>query len=279
VGFKKHEKRSPNLLLVGIILLIWFLLPVGSKAFVKNFAFEFQAPAWTASSYIQDLQTYWALRLQSKESLVETIRDLARLNSAYELAVSKIEGLEQEKAGLETLLDLPIFESYRYEPARVRQRDMSAWCQQIILDKGHNYSIPIGAGVVFKGGVVGKVREVYAYTCIVELITSSSFRSIAHIAGDLRPITYYGAINNLGMNPEGRAEYISNDIKIQPGKPYRLVSSKLGGVFPDGLTVGYIKTIEPNPNGLFQTAQIKLDKDLLSLREVSILIPVNSNEL
>jgi len=164
---------------------------------------------------------------------------------------------------------------------------------------GRNYDIPIGAPVIFAGGVVGVVSEVHAYTAIVNLISSPSVRLAAVIEGDARPISYQGGLNPTLASPRGIIEFVPRDISQSAtttashtpkrngstrdansrNAPARqLLTSGLGGVFPAGLRIGKITQLKPNADGLFQTGEVTLDPRLSELREVTILVPVGERD-
>ncbi len=231
-----------------------------------------QAPAMSSASYLRDIQDYWALRTRGKTELIEGIRDLSRLNSAYELRLNETEMLRREVAQLEELLDVPSFPEHRYEIARVARRDMSAWWQQIFIRKGAADGIPVGAPVVFSGGVVGRVREVYANMSVVDLLSSEQVRLAAVIEGDNRPVSYQGGINPPLKTARGTVEFVPPDIAANQRK--RLLTSGVGGVFPPGLVIGEIVSLDPTSDGLFQSGQVLLDSRLNSVREVAVLVPV-----
>lgn len=273
---KKHHRQIKLVILLGGLLFIWWSIPTLAKIFLNDSFFEFQAPTWTIASHLKDLQSYWNFKSHSRTQLIETGRDLARLNAAYEISLQKMRTLEEELARLEALLQLPPIPDYRYEVARVCRRDLSAWWQQVLIRKGKKHGIREGAAVVFAGGVAGRVSRVYAYTSLVELISSPNFRISAHLEGDHRPITYQGHINAAFSNPYGEAREIPPDIRISSPQEglTRIVSSSLGGTFPEGLTIGYIKQLEPGTDGIFQRGSVNLDPRLLSLTEVAVLIPL-----
>jgi rod shape-determining protein MreC len=263
---------------LGIVLLVWLLLPLGVKSFTRVTFFELQAPFAAAQSYVQDLQEFWALRARPKNEIIEAGRDLARLNAAYELRLQENEQLRAEILRLENLLKLPPLPAYRLEPARVARRDFSGWWQRLVIRKGSNHGITVGAPVVFTGGVVGRVVEVYAYTAVVDLISSPTFRVAASAEGDSRPISYQGGINESFRAPRGVIEFVPVDISAGPQQPKRLVTSGLGGVFPPGLTIGEITRLEPSTDGLFKSGEVRLDDRLGELTEVTVLIPLNPEE-
>ena len=61
------------------------LAPSVVRHFVDGLFEEFRAPIDAIPSQLNDLGKYWSLHSNSKRSLIEAGRDLARINSAYEL--------------------------------------------------------------------------------------------------------------------------------------------------------------------------------------------------
>jgi rod shape-determining protein MreC len=274
----RFDQARPFLTL-GLFVSAWLLVPVAVKSFLRASFFELTAPVTLAASYVRDLQEFWALRLHSKSELIEAGRDLARLNSSYELAVQQNAVLQGEIARLENLLRLPSFQEYRYEHARVARRDFSGWWQRIVIRKGRNFGIPLGAPVVFTGGVVGRVTEVHLTTAVVELISSPSVRLAGIVEGDSlgRPISFQGGMNPTFAPPTGLVEFVPLDIIATSQSPKRLVTSGLGGVFPPGLTLGTITRVELGSDGLFKSGEVKLDERLGSLSEVTVLVPLHAD--
>jgi rod shape-determining protein MreC len=275
---KRFDQSRPFFLL-GVILLVWLLLPLVVKTATRATFFAIQAPLTVADSYVQDLQTFWSNRLHSKDELLKAGKDLSGLIAHYEFSVQQNKVLEAEILRLENLLKLPSMPAFRYEPARVARRDFSGWWQRMTIRKGENHGIPVGAPVVFAGGVVGRVVEVHRYTAVVDLITSPTFRLAATVSGDNKPISYQGGLNSSFKSPRGTVEFVPLDIFATPAAPKRLVTSGLGGVFPPGLAIGDITNLEPSTDGLFKTGEVALDERLISLTEVTVLVPLNPEEL
>ena len=149
---KRFDQARPFLTLIAVILA-WLIVPVVVKTFARATFFELQAPISVAASYARDLQDYWTLRLHSNDELIEAGRDLARLNATYEESVQQNTNLQAEITRLEDLLKLPPYASYRSEYARVVRRDFSGWWQRLVILKGKNFGIPVGAPVIFSGAI------------------------------------------------------------------------------------------------------------------------------
>ena len=273
--FNQLFDQARPFLFLGALILVWLIVPVGLKSIVRVSFFEMEAPIETAGSYTRDLQEYWSLRLHSNNELIEAGRDLARLNSAYELRIQENAALRGEIERLEALLRLPSYKDFRSEPARVVRRDFTAWWQQLVIRKGRNFGITQGAPVIFTGGVAGRISEVRAYTAVVELISSPSVRLAAVVEGDTRPMSFQGGLNDSFAPPVGIVEYMPLDIFASKIAQKRLVTSGLGGVFPPGLTLGYINKADPSADGLFKSGEVQLDSRLSSLTEVTVLIPLH----
>jgi rod shape-determining protein MreC len=268
--------RRPFLVL-GILVLVWlFAPPVVSRLFQRA-AFETLAPSLKISSYARDLQEFWTLRTRSRNDLIAAGRELAKYNAAMELRLNENELLRAEVSRLESLLRLPSPGGFRYEVARVERRDVSAWWQQCIIRKGANYGIQAGSPVVFAGGVVGRVREVGAYSSIVDLIGSPALRIAAVVEGDTRPVEYQGGIALPFQPALGRVNFVPLDTTDMEGdRPRRLLTSGLGGSFPGGLVLGTLESLRTAPEGLYKTGAVRLDPRLEQLREVAVLVAEDS---
>lgn len=261
---------------LGLVVVVWLLLPIGFKTFTRATFFELTAPLTVAASYARDLQEYWSLRMHSNRELIEAGRDLARLNASYDLAVQQNATLQGEIGRLQELLTLPAFAEYRYEHARVARRELSGWWQRLVIRKGRNFGIPVGAPVIFTGGVVGRVTEVHALTAVVELLSSPELRLVGVVEGDTRPISFQGGVNPTFGSPAAMVEFVPLDVIANRNVTKRLVTSGLG-VFPPGLTLGVITKLELGADGLFQSGEARLDERLSALTEVTVLVPLHSD--
>lgn len=274
---KRFDQLRPFFTL-GVVLVAWIFLPLVAKIFTRTTFFEIQAPLIVADSFVRDLQTFWATKTHSRDELVAAGKEVSGLLAQYEYSNKRAAYLEGEILRLENLLRLPPMPEYRFEAARVARRDFSAWWQRLVIRKGTNYGIKVGAPVVFAGGVVGRVTEVHKYTAVVDLITSPTLRLAANVEGDTRPVSYQGGLNNSFTSPRGTVDFVPLDIYATASAPKQLVTSPLGGVFPPGLAIGQITKLEPSADGLFKSGEVALDQRLGTLTEVTVLIPLNPED-
>ncbi|HQU08826.1 MAG: hypothetical protein B7X06_01020 [Verrucomicrobia bacterium 21-51-4] len=272
---KRLSARKGITAWVLVVLLAW-LLPGTMLHWAQMGFYEFQAPLWVAQSHIQDLIGFWYLKGHSKDKLIEMGIELARVNAALTLELHEVPELREDIALLEAILELPPYEGFRSEIARVIRRDINCWWHEITIRKGANQGIQPGNGVIFSGGVVGRVSKVLNNIAVIELISSPRLRMAAHIEADARPVLYQGLLNNTFSTPQGVATGVPADITVPTGSWLRLEASALGGDFPEGLTLGWIRTLEPSADGLFQHGKVQLPAQLATLREVAVLIPAEA---
>jgi rod shape-determining protein MreC len=279
VSSRKRFDQARPFLTLGIALAAWLVVPAGLRGFLRASFFEFQAPFEYAASHLRDLQSYWGLRLHSEDELIEAGRDQGRLIANYENLAQANTQLRAELSRWETELRIPARTRFRPEPARVASRDQSGWWQQLVIRKGRDYGLTVNSPVIFSGGLVGLVREVHAYTSVVELISSPSFRLAGALEGDNRPITYTGGVNAAFSNPRGRIDFVPLDIYANTTNPKQLVTSGLGGTYPPGLVIGRIVLIEPTNDGVYSSGEVQLDPRLNALSEVTVLVPLADNSM
>jgi rod shape-determining protein MreC len=231
--------------------------------------YTFQAPAWAGYSRLRDLQQFWTLRTHGSDDLIAAGRDLARANAALTLQLQQNANLPEELRQLESLLHLPPSPQFRYEIARVIRRDQSAWWEQLVIRKGQADGLVPGQGVVFEGGVVGRVMEVFASSAIVELASSPGFRVAANLGDDPRPVIFQGDGAPPFGTPRGEVNDVAPDFTLPASGSVRVVTSSLGGEFPQGFTLGWASHFTPGSNGLFQAGVVSLDPRLSAVREAT----------
>ena len=270
--------RQRPFAILAVVVVLWLLVPVLAKRLAQVSLFEFGAPADFAASYARDLQQYWSLRTRSTNELLQTARDLANLNASYEVRMQENDTLREEVHRLQDILRLPSSADYRTEIARVVRRDFTTWSQRLVIRKGRNAAIPVGAPVIFTGGVVGRVSEVYAYTSVVDLISSPTLRIAAMVDGDSRPFSFQGGPNPPFAQARGSVEFVPLDIFASPESPKRIVTAGLGGVFPPGIVIGHVQNLELDTGGLFKSGNVLLDPRLNELHEVAVLVPLNPEQ-
>ena len=262
---------------LAVFVAAWILLPGAVRRFNREAFVEFQAPALHLVGKSRDLATFWEKKSRSTDELVAAGRDLARINAALELKLKGMEDIRRENTRLREVTDYKVPADYLSVVARVATRDSSSWWQRIVIRKGRNDGIRPGAPVVFGDTVVGRVTAVHLTTSEVDLVTSPGFRCTAYLEGDdqNRIVLINGvAANSLGT-AKARVSVIPYDYLLPAGTPARVTTTGMGGVFPSGLTLGYLDGgAYATQVGNFKESLLVPSRDLYNLQEVSVLVPI-----
>jgi rod shape-determining protein MreC len=269
----RASRYRPLLILAGF-LAAWWLAPVAVRSFSRASFSLFEAPEWLAYARLKDLQDYWSTRDHSQNELIAAGRDAQRQANAAGLLVQQDAALRDDNDRLEALLHIPQDPGFRYEFARVIRRDETAWWQEIVIRKGRNAGLAPGQGVVFAGGVAGRIARVDEFSAVVELASSPSFRMDANLGGDPNPVIYQGMVTAPFGLPKGEVRNVPPSFAAPASGMMLLVTSNLGGVFPAGLPLGQVERLVPGDDGLFQEGAVNLDPRLVDLHEVAVLVPV-----
>lgn len=265
---------------LAALLLLWVLLPAAGRLFTRETFAELQAPSLNLLSRTRDLALAVELKGSDAAELAAAGRDLARANAALELRVAELESLASENRRLRAMLAAPAFPGFRTLVARVAVRESGAWWSTLTVRRGRIDGVRKGCPVVFGDRVVGRVSAVHVDTCEVELLTSPGFRCSAFLEGDETPegrrrmVFVEGQPAQPFASPRARVTFIPYTYGVPAGQPAKVVTTGLGGLYPAGLRLGTLApALEDTPEGAYRNGVLTPAADLLSLREVGILIP------
>jgi rod shape-determining protein MreC len=129
--------------------------------------------------------------------------------------------------------------------ARVLRRSSSNWWNTVIIDKGALDGIGTDSAVItYVGqiGMVGKTGKVAAHTAEVVLLTDEECRVAARIEGMQARGILTGERGGFETRPDLRLRFLDRTLKITPGAA--VYSTGEGGVFPDNILLGKVKSFE-----------------------------------
>ena len=267
--------------------MAWLLIPTTWKLATKSSFEEFHAPIWQASLHVRDLSYFWGHLSDSKKTLIEKGRDHQRILSDLNNQLNTTEDLNKEIQNLRNLklqiqelensLSLEAQIKFYPELSRISLRNLSGWNQEFKISKGSQNKLKTGSGVISHCGIVGFVQEVYENSANIKLISNKNFRMVAHLKGDKRPVTFRGNGISASGALQGYLYDIPADVKIPENEQIEVVSSNLGGKFPNGLHIGFLSKLEPSSDGVFKTSKVLLSSSLNQISEVTILRRNNAN--
>jgi rod shape-determining protein MreC len=164
--------------------------------------------------------------------------ELRRLEAANANALLQTEHLAAENQQLRRLLAMRERTAMRSTVAEVLYDARDAFQRKLVLDKGVQHGVVAGQPVIDATGVVGQITRVYPLSSELTLVTDreSTIPVELRRTGE-RSVAYGGAV---GGSIELR--YLRNNADVRAGDV--LVTSGLDGVFPPGLPVGTVHSVE-----------------------------------
>ena len=195
---------------------------------------------------------------QENAHLMAEIDILKMENSRYRELLSTHERLQE-------LLQFKQTTSRPVLAAQVIGLDPTGWFKSVIIDKGEKAGLGLNMPVVDANGVIGKIVSLSTHYAKVLLIIdqNSAVDCLVQRSRDRGMVK--------GLSDETcKLNYVvkASDVAVKD----MVVTSGLGGVFPKGIPVGEILTVEDDPGKLFKDIIIRPAVDFSKLEEVLIIL-------
>lgn len=173
--------------------------------------------------------------------------------------------LSQENRRLKELLSSPVTQDSRKMVARILSVDSDPFIYQVVIDKGIEHHVYEGQPVVNDQGVIGQVVSVGKTSSRVLLLSDVSHSiPVRVLRNDIRAIASgTGNINELDL------KNLPRNVDVQVGDI--LVTSGLGGHFPEGYPVAKVTKINTDAQGPFADIKAEPLATLDRLRYVLLL--------
>ena len=274
--------RSRTLIVAGALVTVLILLnlPAPTALRLKMTSRDNLAPFQSVMSFLLDrtlrLGSHIAEAGRASEEREQLLTEVATLHEQ----VRRLQTLERDNEELRELLALKNTHRYKLVVCEVASRgDAGGWWQTMMLNKGSEDGIAADMAVITTRGLVGRTAEVSRHTATVLLITDPTCRVSCKLArtgalgitrgggvsvgGDARMAMFYSS-------KPYRMDYISKDQKIFENDD--VVTSGLGGIYPEGLPVGSVVKTDIDPSGLYQRADVIPSADMSALRYVFVVL-------
>jgi len=206
------------------------------RGVVGAILYPLQELADTPARIGRNVGEYFALQstLQREN---EELRQQALVNAA---SLQRQAALMEENENLRELLAL----RPRFQPsaqvASILYTARDPFVRQVVVDKGATDGVKLGAPVIDTLGLVGQVQRVYPWASEVSLITDRDQVTPVQVARNgLRAVVF-------GLGYDGAMEVRFMPVNADIEKGDLLVTSGIDGVYPSGLPVAFVDSIQRN---------------------------------
>lgn len=264
----------------GLLLTIAFLLSVlvgGGAILMEGSTMPITNAMGVITTPFRNMSSAVVVFGENVHTFFDTYKELDAKVEELELEVARLEqvgreGVEalEENVRLRELLGLQAkHRNFEFESARVTARSFTGWESVITLDKGTNQGIAEKDCVVTEAGhIVGVVSSVGENWCTVATIVSIS----TSMGGTVSRTNSTGLLEgDFSLMAEGklRLNYLPDDAQLIAGD--QVLTSGLGQLYPEGLTVGKIQGVFSDSAGLGRYAVIEPDVSLPDVVQVFVI--------
>ena len=209
--------------------------------------------------YLRGLRNAQAAERQAK----------AKLATQAERAL-RTEQLAQENTRLRVLLELRAATAVRSRSAELLYEAADPYSRKVFIDMGTTQGVQLGAPVINEAGVLGQVTHVYALTSEVTLLADKDAAIPVLNTRTQQRAAAFGAGGGGVGNMELRFTSANADVKVGDV----LHTSGLDGVYPPGLPVARVASVERRVESGFARIVLKPEANPDGVRHVLVLEPL-----
>ncbi len=262
-----HFRQSLTLLALLLISLILMTGQAGKKGGDADYiAFLFEAVSWVETG-LSTISSGTLGIYQGYFHLVEVKKENQVLRKQVALLENKLHLLHENSVENRRLRELLHFQQTRpfaLLSAAVVGKDFNSWSRTLVINQGSRSGVQTGMAVVRPEGVVGRILTTSNHFSLVQLILDSN----SDIPAIVERTRAEGIVS--GKIPHHcRIKYLNRLADIRVGD--RVLSSGLGGVYPKGLIIGAVNSVQKKKYGLFQEVIITPAVDFAKAEEVFVV--------
>lgn len=232
----------------------------GLNRVIKNFFYLISSPVqktlWQTGAGMSDFFEAISQNNNLNEGLKIKIQTL-------EAEMGLLQELRKENEILRDALGVGLEKDFKLSLADILGKDITQ--DFILIDRGKKDGISKDLPVITQQKIlVGKISQVYEKFSKVQLLTNKDFSFDGKISG--REI--YGVLKGEN-NSRLSLDFIPSGVEIKAGE--MVVTTKISGVFPEGILVGAIKEVQKSDVKSFQTAEITPAFNFKEIKKVFIV--------
>lgn len=157
---------------------------------------------------------------------------------------------------------------FTFEPALIVADDRSGYSHTLTLNKGSLSDVKKRDVIITEQGLVGYVTEVGSTWCRAITILDSSCE-IGALVTRTQDIGVLEGDYTLAEKGSCKVSYLSNEVQLNSGD--NIVTSGIGGTFPEKLLIGNVIEIKPEAHGISQYAVVEPAVDFSELKNVFVI--------
>ena len=254
---------------IFFVILVSVLSIIGQVGAIKNALNTVSMPFRYVGVKISEAFEGFSNYFESIDSLIDENESLRDELERLEGELADKEATKDENARLREYIEVKkTYPDFKLLDALIVGREGDNNTTFLTLDRGKADGVEMGMPIIVSGGVVGSVCEVGDSWCRVRVITESSAGTGAYVSrsGEIGIVS--GDIG-LGIDNKCMMKYLPENADVKEGD--LVYTSGIGSVYPRGLLIGRIESVDVDEFARQKTAVVKAAVDADSLRYVMIV--------
>ncbi|MEL6821659.1 MAG: rod shape-determining protein MreC [Calditrichota bacterium] len=253
--------KKPIFLLLAYILLSFFLMSV-SETNPERFPRSLLLSVVETTDNMREEFSY-------RTNLFEENETLRNKNFKLETEIQNLREILAENARLRKMLELKEEKKATYIAGRIVGESVERRIRSLIIDVGREDGIKRNMAVVNPDGLIGKVLATSDGQAIIQQLVDHN----ALVSVTLQNSREKGVVSWSG-NSWLELLYIPKNIPVSRGET--VVTSGISQIYPPGIKVGVVTSVEEDEFNLFKSIRIKPAVNFNALEEVFLIVPDSS---
>jgi rod shape-determining protein MreC len=262
-------------LLFAGLLLVTAVFMAGDRRALRERGAD---PSWVRAALLElaapvqrTIRAPWSF-LASRWSRYVALVDVGRENDALRARIALLEeenlqfrealvasGHLQRIAEMRQDFEVPLL------PSHVVGQDVSPWFHSVLLDRGRASQVRSGMPVVTDDGLVGLVTATSPRAARTMMLIDRR----SAVDGIVQRSRARGIVRGAGTDTLEFTLMVRGD-DVQPGDV--VITSGVGGVYPKGLRIGTVASVQTERRRLMHTAEIRPSADFGRLEQVFVML-------
>lgn len=201
----------------------------------------------------------------------ERLSELKAENERLVARNAELEESEQTARRLESLLGLQSLYNLQSTGARIISGSTDSWSSTVTIDKGTAAGIAVGMPVTDSNGAIGQIIRCGAASSTVRLVTDENSSVSAMVQSSRAQGVLRGSVDGTL-----HLTLVRTDQNVEVGDT--VVTSGLGGVFPKGLPLGTVTSVERTSGALYYDIEVEPLSSTESFEEVLVITSLTEDQ-
>ncbi|MDG1732033.1 MAG: rod shape-determining protein MreC [Thalassotalea sp.] len=264
-GYSSHRRMMLALVLSSVFIYCDHKL--ASFEVARGYLQSLVSPLQYIANSPKQLMDYASENIVSRKQLMAENQRFQQQELLLKEKLLQLDILTEENQRLRQLLASPVRSDYKKMVAEILAVDSDPYSHQVVINRGNNDGLFEGQPVIDENGVVGQILHVGVNTSRVLLLSDITHAIPLRVHRNGVRVIAKGT----GSVTKMEVENIPHSTDIKQGD--LLVTSGLGGKFPEGYPVAEVTYVSDNSNREFARITVKPLVELNRLRYLLLLWP------